>query len=58
MAKQVKSSQAMQQLQPKIKALQEKYSSKDQNTQKKLQEEQMKLFRSIASILWRAAYRS
>lgn len=44
MAKQVKSSQAMQQLQPKIKALQEKYSSKDQNTQKKLQEEQMKLF--------------
>lgn len=44
MAKQVKSSQAMQELQPKIKALQEKYSSKDQNTQKKLQEEQMKLF--------------
>jgi YidC/Oxa1 family membrane protein insertase len=44
MAKQVKSSQAMQELQPKIKALQEKYSSKDQNTQRKLQEEQMKLF--------------
>lgn len=44
MAKQVKSSQAMQELQPKIKELQQKYSSKDQNTQKKLQEEQMKLF--------------
>lgn len=44
MAKQVKSSQAMQDLQPKIKAMQEKYSSKDQQTQKKLQEAQMKLF--------------
>jgi len=44
MAKQVKSSRAMQELQPKIKELQKKYSSKDQNTQKKLQEEQMKLF--------------
>ncbi|MCO7175268.1 membrane protein insertase YidC [Sporolactobacillus kofuensis] len=44
MAKQVKSSQAMQDLQPKIKELQAKYSSKDQNTQKKLQEAQMKLF--------------
>jgi YidC/Oxa1 family membrane protein insertase len=44
MAKQVKSSRAMQELQPKIKELQSKYSSKDQNTQKKLQEEQMKLF--------------
>jgi YidC/Oxa1 family membrane protein insertase len=44
MAKQVKSSRAMQDLQPKIKELQSKYSSKDQNTQKKLQEEQMKLF--------------
>jgi YidC/Oxa1 family membrane protein insertase len=44
MAKQVKSSQAMQDLQPKIKELQQKYSSKDQNTQRKLQEEQMKLF--------------
>ncbi|MCI1859501.1 MAG: membrane protein insertase YidC [Sporolactobacillus sp.] len=44
MAKQVKSSQSMQKLQPKIQELQKKYSSKDQNTQKKLQEEQMKLF--------------
>ncbi|RYL90888.1 YidC family membrane integrase SpoIIIJ [Sporolactobacillus sp. THM7-4] len=44
MAKQVKSSKAMQELQPRIKALQEKYSSKDQKTMKKLQEEQMKLF--------------
>ncbi|MDD9148492.1 MULTISPECIES: YidC family membrane integrase SpoIIIJ [unclassified Sporolactobacillus] len=44
MAKQVKSSQAMQDLQPKIKALQEKYSSKDRATQEKLQQEQMKLF--------------
>lgn len=44
MAKQVKSSQAMQELQPKIKALQEKYSSKDRATQEKLQKEQMKLF--------------
>lgn len=45
MAKQVKSSKAMQEIQPKLKALQEKYSSKDQQTRMKLQEEQMKLFR-------------
>lgn len=44
MAKQVKSSQAMQNMQPKIKELQKKYSSKDQKTQQKLQEEQMKMF--------------
>lgn len=44
MAKQVKSSKAMQDMQPKIKELQQKYSSKDQKTQQKLQEEQMKLF--------------
>ncbi|RYM04728.1 membrane protein insertase YidC [Sporolactobacillus sp. THM7-7] len=44
MAKQVKSSRAMQELQPKLKTLQEKYSSKDERTRRKLQEEQMKLF--------------
>ncbi|MFT8872793.1 MAG: membrane protein insertase YidC [Sporolactobacillus sp.] len=44
MAKQVKSSKAMQDLQPKIKELQKKYSSKDQATQQKLQQEQMHLF--------------
>ncbi|MFT8363831.1 MAG: membrane protein insertase YidC [Sporolactobacillus sp.] len=44
MAKQVKSSKAMQDMQPKIKELQKIYSSKDQKTQQKLQEEQMKLF--------------
>lgn len=42
--KHLKSSQAMQQIQPKIKELQEKYSSKDAKTQEKLREEQMKLF--------------
>lgn len=45
MIKQIKSTQAMQQVQPEIKALQEKYSSKDAKTQQKLQEETMKLFR-------------
>ncbi|WP_132748103.1 YidC family membrane integrase SpoIIIJ [Scopulibacillus darangshiensis] len=44
MIKQVKSSKAMQDVQPEIKKLREKYSSKDQKTQKKLQEETMKLF--------------
>lgn len=42
--KQVKSSMAMQKIQPEIKALQEKYSSKDQATQQKLQQETMALF--------------
>src|SRR5690625_4054303 len=42
--KQLKSSMAMQKLQPEIKALQEKYSSKDQATQQKLQQETMALF--------------
>src|SRR5690606_28209467 len=42
--KQIKSSQAMQAIQPELKALQEKYSSKDAKTQQKLQEETMKLF--------------
>lgn len=44
MIKQIKSSKAMQALQPEIKALQEKYASKDQATQQKLQQETMALF--------------
>lgn len=43
--KQLKSSQAMQEIQPKMKELQEKYSSKDQQTQQKLQQEMMALFK-------------
>ncbi len=42
--KQIKSSKAMQDIQPKMKELQQKYSSKDQKTQQKLQEETMALF--------------
>jgi len=42
--KQLKSSKAMQDIQPEIKKLQEKYSSKDQQTQQKLQQETMALF--------------
>lgn len=42
--KQLKSSRAMQDVQPELKKIQEKYSSKDANTQKKLQEETMALF--------------
>ncbi|HEX7063960.1 MAG TPA: membrane protein insertase YidC [Bacillales bacterium] len=44
MIKQTKSSKAMQDIQPEMKKLREKYSSKDQQTQKKMQEETMKLF--------------
>lgn len=44
MIKQTKSSKAMQDIQPEMKKLKQKYSSKDQQTQKKLQEETMKLF--------------
>jgi YidC/Oxa1 family membrane protein insertase len=44
MIKQTKSSKAMQAIQPELQALREKYSSKDQKTQQKLQEETMKLF--------------
>ena len=44
MIKQIKSSKAMQAIQPEMKKLKEKYSSKDQKTQQKLQEETMKLF--------------
>jgi YidC/Oxa1 family membrane protein insertase len=42
--KQLKSSKAMQDVQPELKEIQKKYSSKDANTQKKLQEETMALF--------------
>ncbi|MBB6445413.1 YidC family membrane integrase SpoIIIJ [Bacillus benzoevorans] len=44
MIKQIKSSKAMQAIQPEMKKLKEKYSSKDQKTQQQLQEETMKLF--------------
>ncbi len=44
MIKQTKSSISMQRVQPEIKALREKYSSKDQKTQQKLQQETMQLF--------------
>ena len=42
--KQIKSSRAMQEIQPKMKELQAKYSSKDATTQQKLQTETMELF--------------
>ncbi|MBS2971105.1 YidC family membrane integrase SpoIIIJ [Metabacillus sp. KIGAM252] len=44
MIKQTRSSKAMQALQPEMKQLREKYSSKDQQTQQKLQQETMALF--------------
>jgi YidC/Oxa1 family membrane protein insertase len=44
MIKQIKSSKAMQALQPEMQKLREKYSSKDQKTQQKLQQETMELF--------------
>ncbi len=44
--KQLKSSKAMQDIQPQLKELQKKYSSKDANTQQKLQKETMALFQS------------
>ncbi|WP_110928040.1 YidC family membrane integrase SpoIIIJ [Bacillus massiliglaciei] len=44
MIKQVKSSKAMQAIQPEMKELQAKYSSKDAATQQKLQQETMALF--------------
>lgn len=43
--KQLKSSRAMQEVQPKLKEIQKKYSSKDANTQQKLQQETMMLFK-------------
>ncbi|KAB8136263.1 YidC family membrane integrase SpoIIIJ [Gracilibacillus oryzae] len=42
--KQLKSSKAMQEIQPELQKLREKYSSKDQQTQMKLQQETMELF--------------
>src|SRR5699024_8800887 len=42
--KQLKSSKAMQEIQPELKELQKKYSSKDQATQQNLQQETMALF--------------
>src|SRR5699024_5228215 len=42
--KQLKSSKAMQDIQPQLKELQKQYSSKDANTQQKLQQETMALF--------------
>lgn len=42
--KQLKSTQAMQEIQPQLKEIQEKHSSKDAKTQQKLQEETMALF--------------
>jgi YidC/Oxa1 family membrane protein insertase len=45
MVKQMKSSKAMQALQPELNKLKEKYSSKDQATQMKMQQEQMALFK-------------
>ncbi|ASK61766.1 OxaA precursor [Virgibacillus phasianinus] len=42
--KQLKSSKAMQDVQPELKEIQKKYSSKDANTQQKLQKETMELF--------------
>lgn len=44
MIKQTKNAKAMQVLQPEIQKLKEKYSSKDQKTQQKLQQETMALF--------------
>jgi YidC/Oxa1 family membrane protein insertase len=44
MIKQTRSSKAMQALQPEMNALKEKYKSKDQQTQQKLQQETMSLF--------------
>jgi YidC/Oxa1 family membrane protein insertase len=44
MIKQTRSSKAMQALQPEMQKLREQYSSKDQKTQQKLQQETMALF--------------
>lgn len=46
MIKQTRNSKAMQALQPEMKKLREKYSSKDAQTQQKLQKETMALFQS------------
>ncbi|RSL29798.1 YidC family membrane integrase SpoIIIJ [Salibacterium salarium] len=44
MIKQTKSTRAMQEIQPEMQKLREKYSAKDQQTQQKLQKETMELF--------------
>ncbi|NEU32656.1 YidC family membrane integrase SpoIIIJ [bacterium LRH843] len=44
MIKQTKSAKAMQEIQPEMKMLREKYSAKDQQTQQKLQQETMAMF--------------
>ncbi len=44
--KQLRSSKAMQDIQPQLKELKSKYSSKDAQTQQKLQKETMELFQS------------
>ncbi|RSK29194.1 YidC family membrane integrase SpoIIIJ [Bacillus sp. HMF5848] len=44
MIKQTQNSKAMQAIQPELQQLREKYSSKDQKTQQKLQQETMQLF--------------
>ncbi|MFB5663520.1 YidC family membrane integrase SpoIIIJ [Alteribacillus sp. HJP-4] len=44
MIKQTKSARGMQELQPEMQKLREKYSAKDQKTQQQLQQETMKLF--------------
>ncbi|MDN4071426.1 YidC family membrane integrase SpoIIIJ [Fictibacillus terranigra] len=46
MIQQTRSSKAMQAIQPELQKLREKYSSKDANTQQKLQQETMQLFQS------------
>lgn len=45
MIKQTNSSKKMQEIQPKMKELKEKYSSKDQETQQKFQQEMMALYK-------------
>ncbi len=46
MVKQIRSTKAMQALQPEMKRLKEQYSSKDQATQQKLQQETMALYKT------------
>ncbi|SFE63577.1 YidC family membrane integrase SpoIIIJ [Alteribacillus iranensis] len=46
MIKQTKSARAMQEIQPEMQKLREKYSAKDQQTQQKLQQETMQLFQT------------
>lgn len=46
MIKQTKNMKALRDIQPKLNELKEKYSAKDENTQKKLQEETLTLFRN------------